>query len=79
MEIGNAYRMAEAPPYAGRGRFVPDAYTGRRGTVVQVCANGDLEIELDNGRGVFVYHARVRPIGPDGMPRPCPDEIGGQS
>jgi hypothetical protein len=75
VEIGDAYRMGDRAPWVGS--YVPDAYTGQRGTVVRVCDDGDLEIELDNGRGVFVYHARVRPIGPDGMPRLCPDEIGG--
>ena len=68
VEIGLAYRM-------DLGR-VPDHYTGRRGTVVCVCSDGDLEIELQRGGTVWVYHRRVHPVGPDGMTRPCPDDRG---
>jgi hypothetical protein len=62
VEIGLAYKMADHPPFTDRHTLEPDEVTGRRGIVVQVCSDGDLEIECSNGRDVFVHRDRVRLI-----------------
>lgn len=73
VEIGLAYRMADGPPYSGRGRLVADAWTGMRGTIVDACSDGDVELEMPGG-GVFIHHARIRTIRPDGTAQPSTDE-----
>lgn len=71
VEIGLAFKMQPHGP----GRLERDAWTGLRGRVVWVCHDDDVEIELPNGRGVFVHHGRVRTVDPaTGRAAPSPDE-----
>lgn len=64
VEVGPAYRMG--------GGLRSDEFTGRRGVVSQVSPDGD--VEIDDGRTLWVFHARLRAVDRAGVAGPSHNE-----
>ena len=75
VEVGPAFRMADEPPYAGRGRLEYTDGAGLRGVIVHVSDGAYQDVEIEAPGGTFwITASRLRVIQPDGTAAPSQGE-----